>query len=768
MAVKLQVKLGLVPEADRMPDSPDAVVVVEPSTGSVARTKGSLFVLVTARGTGNRVAEAARQVAEVIRGEYYYDESAGIRVCLRKAIQVANKRLAHQRDRLNVKRDETNGPIGLGVAVVRGNELYVATVGPAEAYLIRQARLSTLPDPLRDRGLPTSDLEPEIWRGEISVGDSLVLISANVVAQVGPDELKDAMVTLHPQSAIEHIHHRFVATNGKGSDGAIAFEATEVAATTKQRQLVPMRPPEPFAGSPDRSPIPLADEVTGGVAAMQAGATRARSAAGGALGGMLDRVQDLMPQRSTPHRRVNPVAAKRQAQRRAALAVLSVIAVISALGLAVFFFGGPRPEEQIDSVTAAQRAFQKAEADVAQVFGPGIDLVRDDPGKATTLLTDAYQQLKSAADLGVPAGTTGPIMNQVVAGLDRIYHVVSVKSTLLFSFEKSLPKVDIRALVEGPDGAPYVIDKSTRSVYRIDLKTRKATVVLRINQVAAGIKIAEPKMLAVGGPDLLVLDAKNVLWRWRPANTAGDGTLTRILVNGASSWGSDVRAIGTFVRDASHGLYNLYVVDPSAKQILRYSPAADGSGYPAAPTGFLATAQSLDGVDSMYIDGEIYVAAAGKLQRFFGGQAAGWQTQDPGDTLLRRAPSYSILTSPDGRGQGTLYAFDAANGRIMALDKASGSFREQYRTTITPGWKDLRGVYAAAGTNGDPATLYWVDGKRFYSSSLEQVAAPARSPSPGSSARASGSTGGSPRATRLPGTTSDGSPRATAGVSSAP
>ena len=61
------------------------------------------------------------------------------------------------------------------MAVVRGNEMYVATVGPAEAYLIRQARLSTLPDPHRERGLPSSGLEPDVWRGEITVGDSLVL-----------------------------------------------------------------------------------------------------------------------------------------------------------------------------------------------------------------------------------------------------------------------------------------------------------------------------------------------------------------------------------------------------------------------------------------------------------------------------------------------------------------------------------------------------------------------------------------------------------------
>jgi hypothetical protein len=738
MAVRLQMKLGLVPEVDRLPDSPDQMVVVEPSVGSVARTKGSLYLLVTARGTGNRITEAAKAVADTIRAEYYYDESAGIRVCIRKAVQVANKKLAHQRDRLGMSSTDTDGPIGVGVAVVRGNELYVATVGPAEAYLIRQARLSTLPDPHRERGLPTADLEPEIWRGEISVGDSLVLVSANVVARIGPDELKDAMVTLHPQSAMEHLHHRFVASDGTGSDGAVAFEATEVAATQKQRTLVPVKPPEPQAGAPERSPIPLADGLAGGVAAVQGGATRARSAAGGLTSRIVNRVQDFMPRRSTPHRRVNPTSARRESQRRAAVAVLVFVAVVGALGLGVYFFGskGAQPEV-LDSINAAQSAFEKAQADVAQVFGPGVDLVRDDPTKANRLLTDAYQQLQVAREKGIAAATIQPLLAQVVGGLDRIYKVTTVATSTLFSFDKSIPRSNLTALVAGPDGAPYVIEKTTKTVYRIDLKAKKATVILRNGQDAAGIKAAEPRMLAVGGQDLFILDAKNVLWRWRPADTKGTGTLTRTTVNGASSWGTDIKAIGTFARNAEQGLYNIYVVDPSAKQILRYSPAADGSGYPAAPTGLLATAQTLDDIDSMYIDGEVYVAEAGTLKRFLGGQSAGWTATDPGDTVLRPAPHYTFLTSPDGRGEGTIYGYDKANARVVTLDKSSGAFQGQYRVTVAPGWADLRGMYVDPGESGDPPTIYWIDGKRFYSSVLKPVAAPVATPIPGTSARPS-------------------------------
>ena len=45
MALRLQMKLGVVAEEDRLSDSPDTVVVVEPSVGARARTKGHLYVV---------------------------------------------------------------------------------------------------------------------------------------------------------------------------------------------------------------------------------------------------------------------------------------------------------------------------------------------------------------------------------------------------------------------------------------------------------------------------------------------------------------------------------------------------------------------------------------------------------------------------------------------------------------------------------------------------------------------------------------------------
>jgi hypothetical protein len=713
MAVRLQMKLGFVADPDRAPDSPDTVRTHEPAVGAVVRSKGYLYLLVTSSVSGGKVREATRLVADAIETEYYYDESAGIRVCLEKAIRNANKRLAHAGDRYGLgPGPDGNGPVGVAAAVVRGNELYVATVGPAEAYLIRQARLSTLPDPHRERGLPSEGLEPEVWRGEISVGDSLVLVSPNLVAKLGPDELKDSLVTLHPQSAMEHLHHRFIAADGTGSDGALAIEATEVSSTSKQRTLVPVKPPEPLAGTPDRSPIPLADSVGGGVAAMSAGASRARTAAGGVFGRAFRRVQDLLPSRPSAYRRVTTATSRAETQRRAAVAVLTLVIIATALGVGLWVAGG-RSSGPRASIAVAADALELIRSDLAKISGPGIDLIRDDRTQAETLLLDAYAKLADASAAGVPAATLGPLRGQILHGLDTIYDVVPVASKSVFTFPASPIVPDLGQIVLGPspDPVPYVLDHGSKAVYRVDPVTKKANPILRAGQTGLGTPPAEPKFMAVGGRDIVILDARNVVWRWRPADAKGKGTLSRVSVKGSASWGTDVLGVATFAPGFGSGLYNLYIVDPSEQQLLVYTPAADGSGYPASPSTKLATAQPIADVTGLLIDGDIYFTQGGALKRVV--PASGWKTGAIGDTGVRPTTTFTALASYDDRRTGLIYAYDSANGRIVSFDKApdnngEGAFVQQFRlANADRGWFDLRSFYVIAATTTTPATVVW-------------------------------------------------------------
>ena len=761
MAARLQLKLGAVTEQDRLQDSPDTVVVVEPSVGSVGRTKGNLYLLVTSKVAGGRAREATRMVADTIRNEYYYDESAGIRQCLIKVLGIANKRLTHQKDRYNLGHgDAANGPIGVAVAVVRGRELYVATVGPAEAYLIRQARLSTLPDPNGDRGLPTGEIEPEVWRGELNVGDSLCLVAANVVAKIGTDALKDALVTLHPQSAIEHVHARFVAADGKGSDGAFAFEATEVGATHKAKTLVPVRPAEPLAGAPDRGPIPLADATVGAAAAVGASAARAKDAAGNGLQRSVWRIQDLLPRRNPAKRKVTAATSRMETQRRAAVALLAFIGVASALVVGVYAVGGQhqQPGDAIRSMTVAQEAFKEATDALNMVSGPGIDLVADDPGRARDLLNTAYQKLDEAQEAGYSVTEITPVRNQVTAGLDRLAGVVFVRSNDVFTFPADKP-VKLTTLVKGSDGAPYVLDTQNKTVWRIDLAKKTASAIAKSGQRASGTKVADPKLLVIGGPDVLILDTKNNLWRWRPSDSKGHGTLVKINIKDSASWGNDVNVMSTFVSNFDAAFYKLYLVDPSEQNIMVLSPANDGSGYPLKPMGRLPTDRPVDDITDLFIDGDIYVAENGAVGRVI--PATSWTAKAPDDAQLRPDPRYTMIAAPDRpdggstKGIGNVYAYDAQNSRIVAFAKTNGAFVEQYLLQNgDTDWSGLRDFVVLPGADTDaPKTVWWISDDGLHTAVLEQAEGTGASPSPSPSQPAASPSASStprPKPTKTP------------------
>ena len=107
-----------------------------------------------------------------------------------------------------------------------------------------------------------------------------------------------------------------------------------------------------------------------------------------------------------------------------------------------------------------------------------------------------------------------------------------------------------------------------------------------------------------------MVDAKNVVWRWQPANATGKGTITRVRVAGASEWGDDVLAVGTFLRDSEANLYNFYVVDRrrSRSSATRPRPTAAAS---QAPSQWLSAAAT-SAISSVYIDGDIWLADGGR------------------------------------------------------------------------------------------------------------------------------------------------------------
>jgi len=761
MASRLALKYGVVSEEDRLPNSSDAILVTEPTTGSKARTKGGLYLIVTSRTVGGRTREACRLVADTIRREYYYDESAGIAIVLEKAIRAANRRLRHAREGNGL----APGSIGVAVAVVRSNELYVATCGDADAYLIRSARL-LMPEHESGGGLPAAEaLRVDVWRGDFSVGDSLVISSSNLVEAVGTEELKNAVVTLHPQSAVEHLHHLFVAAGGDGSDAVLAIEASESSLTKTESRLVPVSPSEPLSGGPiSSSPIPLADSIAGAASAVQDRAVAARGAVSDGFSGAVNRVLDVMPRRRTSYRRIAPPTDKRENRRRGAIAVLAFIGIVAVLGVVLWSWNPFRAETPIEQVTRGEAALVAANQKVTQVFGPA-DLLNADPPEALRLLRLALGDLERAATAEVDLIAIEDLRGRVIDGLEDLYGTIQVAGEQIYS---APPGADISSLVRGPDDAAYVIYGQT--VVRVDPESGAAVNIVAVGD-GPGQGIGAPRLLARGGPDLLIVDERGGLWRWRPSDTSGGGTLGQVRVAGDQVWDASVVDVESFVINPDQGLYRLYVPYPASSQILRYDPTADGSGFSVPAPYFEGEGEDVAAFRQLLIDGDVYAVTSPNLIRYFNGRGTGFALDDPPDNAdLRPGHDYALMAATGTRGVGQLFVWDQLHGRVLVFDKNEGTNLGQFVATPgSPPMTDMRGMYLIDRGQDDPPTLVWARAEGIYQVVLDEPQDVEPSPSPTASDRPSPSAGPSPSgATPTPEPSPTERPRRTPRPTSAP
>ena len=722
MTTRLQLKYGLVSEQDRLSNSSDALLVSEPTTGSKTRTKGSLYLIVASRAAGGRTRDACRLVADTVRREYYYDESAGIAIVLEKAIRSANRRLRNSREGGGI----AAGSLGIAVAVVRANELYVATSGDAEAYLVRAARL-LMPEHEPGDGLPAADgLRVDVWRGDFSVGDSLVLCSRNLVGVVGTEELKNAVVTLHPQSAVEHLHHLFVAAGGQGSDAVLAIEASEVSLARVEHRLVPVIPAEPLAGAEPRSPIPLADQFAGAAAAVSDRAGAARGALRDTFSGGLDALLDLLPQRRTTMRRIVPAANRRETQRRAAMAVLAFLGVVAILGVALWAWGGPLrgTENAAPLITEGEQAFGAARQKAEQVLGTS--MLANDPTGAQRLLREAWDDLDRAAEAGVEAAAVGELRTRLATALDRTYATYRATAAPVYSAPDGS---QISGLVQGPDDAAYVIAGET--VVRVDPASGASAAIIRVGD-GGGNGIGAPALLARGGPDLLIVDVRGELWRWRSSDQVGGGTLGSIRVSGEQAWGSDMVDLRTFITNPDQALYRLYVPHPPSNQILRYEPAADGSGFSPPTPYFVGEGENVASFRQLFIDGDVYALTPDTLLRYFNGRRSTFElAAPPDDGDLRPSHRYGRMDATGSRGAGLVFVWDALHTRILVYDKSDGAYVEQYLAADgSPAFEDVRGMYITDRGEVDPPIVTWAGPTGIFQSVLQAPAEEEPSPGP--------------------------------------
>jgi hypothetical protein len=186
--------------------------------------------------------------------------------------------------------------------------------------------------------------------------------------------------------------------------------------------------------------------------------------------------------------------------------------------------------------------------------------------------------------------------------------------------------------------------------------------------------------------------------------------------------------------DPNLALYSLYVVVPSAGQVLKYPAASDGSGYYAKDHTpyLLGESLTVSLVDDMYIDGSLYLLDNGTAKRYDSGQAIrGWTADPVGDNVVRPAPTFYTRISADNSiaDQGNLYAYDNANRRIVSFTKSNGKYVRQFLLPSTsPFFSALKGMFIRTGPNGTDPTIYWIESGNLMRAQLGTT--PLASPSP--------------------------------------
>jgi hypothetical protein len=702
MATRLEITHGLIAERDRLSTSADTLSVNRPTTGSKTRSKGVLFVVVSSTVPGPRTRDATKLVADTIRHEYYYDESAGVPVCLEKAIKSADRRLRSSREGAGL----SPGSLGVAAAVIRNNELYLATLGSAEAYLVRSARL-LMPDRGSRGGLPSDEGRTvDVWRGEINVGDGLLLVSRNMTETVGTEELKSAILTLHPQAAVEHLHHLFVAAGGEGSDGIIAVEAKEQT-TRDQGRAVPVAASDSYGDLPGMMPEP----VGGAMGSAMVGAQSA-------LGDVRERFWGAMPRRRTRAHEVSPSSSHADTRRHAAMGLLALVVLVFVVGLVLMLVPRGGDVTEIRQVAGSDSALAAAQDSVERAD----NLISTDEALALDFYREAWAEVSRARDTGLAAGALDTLESRVIAGLDRIYdaHTPAIKH--IGTPHKGADPFDLVRESAPSRGAVY-IDRARGSVVRVNPKSGKKTEIIRAgDEPRTGSKaIGVPVQLTDSNSEVIVIDDKARPWRWRPSNSAGAGTLVKLTLQGSPTFRADHGDVEAYSVGSS--TYRMYVAEPSLNQIMRYQQTLDRSAF-SPPSPYLASQSSeVADFDQLYIDYDVYVLIDDVVRRYklekYDGTFALGDLPDVGD--IRPDHDYQLVAG-SGSGpsnNGRLYLYDALHDRIVGFNKTDGGYIGQWAPPSGgTEMDDVRGMYVIDGDikkgKRKPDTLMWVTPSGVY------------------------------------------------------
>jgi hypothetical protein len=694
MSERLATRFGLVPEEEREPDAADLVRVNEPTVGAPVRTKGSLYLLGQLTNAGVGTVRAARQVLEAIEHDYYYDLSAGPLDTLARAVAQANRALYHVRGRAGLTRGAEISVVGVAI---RAAELHVAKIGPAGAIIVRGERIYELPPPLpaddevgSGRRVADSlgevlEIEPVTWSGELAGGDRVALISRNLAEIVGAEDTRQALLTLRPTAAAQHLHRVFRERGGSGSDGLITIELLAIPLTATTHRLEPVRPADPLAGLPDRSPVPGADAVGGALRRADRAVDSAQSRLGQSMDLLIGRLMTLMPRRRVnyPRRVVRTEALDARRRRRVGALGMLALAGLLAAGITVASYPTLDPTQAIPRATAAREAITEAEELIAAVEDriDGQDLVDRDPERAKDLLAEADRALDRAAGAGVGETALEPLRVRLDGRLDALYAVARIRElTTVTDLAAAFTTISPERMVAASDGSLWVLETGRGRVIRVDPLAGTAEAVYRAGEQLEGGVAGEPWLLATAATDVVIVDRQRQAWR---ADLV-ERVPRRMPLAGLESLDPDSDLMTALQHRPPLEIFTLYAVEDASGAVLKWTPpAVIPVTFPDPPESFLTEVADLNPANArdLRADANLWLLQRATVTRVnFGTPVpqADFSLDPPPDGAVREALDYRFLDSATIGDRDQFFVYDAGNARIIGFGRADGAFVRQW------------------------------------------------------------------------------------------
>ncbi|MBX0327122.1 hypothetical protein K2Z83_05425 [Oscillochloris sp. ZM17-4] len=213
----------------------DLIIIATPgSLFAPEARKGTLYILVEADAAAPRSQQACQLAARTIRRVFYEDSTVSITAALRRAVSAANKEIYQQNIAQPAGKRAT---VGVTVAALKDDDLFVAQVQPAQAYVINGGELRAMPahpswDPAHVSAAPfmrggamgaSLFIEPELYRCTLRPNQAAILCSSDFAPLLARDET-DALLHTRDADAVAERLHELALQHDLGDAHALAIE----------------------------------------------------------------------------------------------------------------------------------------------------------------------------------------------------------------------------------------------------------------------------------------------------------------------------------------------------------------------------------------------------------------------------------------------------------------------------------------------------------------------------------------------------------------